>query len=98
VVTSYCYYPPFGQATGSEIFNGLKARGNDAFALHNTFPSEIWSLWWFDKNSNTSYKLSYGGDDVITIFEPLGTFSNSNVAAAQKLAAMANQLVVWPGS
>jgi len=98
VVTPYCYYPPFGQSNGTEIFNALKARGNDAFALHKTFPDERWSLWWFDKNSNTSYTLSFIGPNVITVFEPLNTFGKSNVAAAQKLAAMANQLVAWSGS
>jgi hypothetical protein len=93
--TPYCYFPPFGQSSGTEIFNGLKARGADAFVLHKTFPYEIWSLSWFDKASNTSYTLSFGGDDVITIFEPPGTFNKSNVTAAQKLAAMADKLIPW---
>jgi hypothetical protein len=96
--TPYCYFPPYGQSSGTEIFNGLKARGDDAFVLHKTFPSEIWSLWWFDKTSNTSYTLSFGGSDVIMMFEPAGTFNKSNVLAAQKLAAMADQLVIWSGS
>jgi hypothetical protein len=93
--TPYCYFPPSGQSSGAEIFNGLKARGNDAFVFHKTFPSEMWSLWWFDKTSNTNYILSFGGDDVITMFEPLGTFNQSNVTAAQKLAAMADKLIPW---
>jgi hypothetical protein len=93
--TPYCYFPPFGQSSGAEIFNGLKARGNDAFVFHKTFPSETWSLSWFDTVSNTNYTLSFGGDDVISMFEPLGTFSNSNVTGAQKLAAMADNLIPW---
>jgi hypothetical protein len=93
--TSYCYFPPRGQSRGAEIFNGLKARGNDAFVLHKTFPSEQWSLWWFDQTSNTSYTLTFGGQDVITMFEPLGTFNKSSATAAQKLAAMADNLVPW---
>jgi hypothetical protein len=65
--------------------------------LHKTFPNEIWSLWWFDKTSNTSYTLSFD-DDVIMMFEPPGTFNKSNVIAAQELAAMADKLVMWTGS
>jgi hypothetical protein len=91
--TAYCYLPPYGQSSGTELFNGLKARGTDAFVLHKTFPNEMWSLSWFDKTSNTSYVLSFGGDDVIKMFDPSGTFNKSNVTAAQKLAAMADKLV-----
>jgi hypothetical protein len=90
--TPYCYFPPFGQSGGAERFNGLKARGNDAFVLHTTFPSERWSLFWFDKSANTSYTLTFGGDHVVTLFEPLGTFDKSNVTAAQNLAALADKL------
>jgi hypothetical protein len=96
--TPYCYFPPFGQSSGAEIFNGLKARGNDAFVLHKTFPNEQWSLSWFDKTANTSYILTFGGGDVITMFEPLGAFNKSNVTAAQKLAAMADKLIAWTAS
>ena len=94
-VTAYCYFPPFGQSSGAEIFNGLKARGNDAFVLHTTFPGERWSLSWFDKSANTSYTLTFGGDNVVTLFEPLGTFNKSNVTAAQNLAALADKLIPW---
>ncbi len=93
--TTYCYYPPFGQSSGAEIFNGLKARGMDAFVLHSTFPTEKWSLFWMDRTANTNYELSFDGNDVITMFEPLGTFNKSNVTAAQQLAAMADKLVTW---
>ncbi len=91
--TPYCYYPPFGQSRGAEIFNGLKARGNDAFVWHKTFPNEMWVLSWFDKTSNTSYLLTFGGDDVVAMFAPLMTFNKNNVTAAQKLAAMADKLI-----
>jgi hypothetical protein len=94
-VTAYCYFPPLGQSSGAEIFNGLKARGNDAFVLHTTFPSERWSLSWFDKSANTSYTLTLGGANVVTLFEPPGTFNKSNVTAAQKLAALADKLTPW---
>lgn len=96
--TPYCYSPPLGQSSGAEIFNGLKARGNDAFVLHSTFPNEKWSLSWFDKTSNTSYTLTFGGDDVVTLFEPPRTFNKSNVTAAQQLAAMADKLIPWTAS
>jgi len=55
----------------------------------------MWSLSWFDKTSNTNYTLSFGGNDVIPMFEPLGTFNKSNVTGAQKLAAMADNLIPW---
>ena len=48
--------------------------------------------------SNTSYTLSFAGDDIITLFEPARTFNKNNVTAAQKLAAMADKLTMWSGS
>jgi hypothetical protein len=42
--------------------------------------------------------LSFSGDGVITMFAPRGTFSQSNMTAAQQLAALADKLVVWTGS
>jgi hypothetical protein len=53
--------------------------------LHRTVEDKSWTLYWFDKNSNTSYSLGFSGPNVITIFEPLGGLSTNNVAAAQKL-------------
>jgi len=101
ILTAYCYQPPdpaHRQGGAVEVFGNLTARGNPAYVLHKTFPSEIWELVWFDSAANVTYQLRFSGNDVITMFEPLGTWSQNNVSAAQDLAAMADQLTVWDGS
>jgi hypothetical protein len=101
IATAYCYEPPdpeHRQGGAAEIFGQLTARGNPAYVVHGTFPSELWRLVWFDAAANVTYDLEFVGDDVITLFEPLDTWSQHNVSAAQQLASMADELAVWDGS
>lgn len=97
----YCFEPPdpeHRQGGARELFGQLTARGNPAYVVHGTFPSELWRVVWFDNTANVTYQLDLVGDDVITMFEPLDTWSQNNVSAAQRLASMADQLTVLSGS
>jgi hypothetical protein len=95
---AYCYLPPEGQSSGAEVFNGLKARGNDASVYHGTFPSEVWVVRWFDKSANTNYMLSFTGDDVLSALQLPTTFNQSNLPAATNLASLTDKLVPGSGS
>jgi hypothetical protein len=95
---AYCYSPPAAQSSGAEIFNGLKARGNDAFVFHGTFPSQIWIVRWFDKSANSNYALSFTGHDVLSALHLPTTFNQSNLPAATNLASLTDTLVAGSGT
>jgi hypothetical protein len=84
-----------------EVFSGLpSARDSGEIARHGrvtvgSTKVEAWYLWWADPTTQGHYQLLIQGPNASqygTAFSP-----NNQRGVAEKLAALAGQLLVWAG-
>lgn len=80
-----------GTPPGSEIFHGLAVNGQPASAIHiNCCAGVHWAVQWYDTDANVTYALELDQAEAV----PYGDMiTPKNLAAAQRLAGLAAQLI-----